>query len=305
MNKKLIAIILLGISLFVGCAIKKEEASNGESKSEIAQYDSSITNEYGSGDKSIAMDTERSSQLANIVPEENRKMINNAEVQLETTEFDNSIETLKKVVDSFGGYIESSNIYNGGISGDNYKSFRNANYSIRIPNEKFESFIRESSNIAVVINERTFAQDISSQYYDSEARLKVLKAQEERYLSILSNATEVAEVIEVEKALTEVRYEIEMITGYLKNMNNLVDMSTVNMTIYEVAETSKSEKVPVTIGEKITKAFNDSLKSIKTVATGIVLVAVMAIPYLAIVSIISLAIYFIYKKIKINKKPRE
>ena len=154
------------------------------------------------------------------------------------------------MVNSFGGYIESSNVYEGGINEGNYKNYRNANYTIRIPEEKFQNFLDQSSNIGVITNERTFAEDISSEYYDRETRLKVLQAQEERYLSILSEATEITEIIELEKALTEVRYEIESITGYLKQMDDLVDMSTVNITISEVAETSKSEKVPVTIAEK-------------------------------------------------------
>lgn len=305
MKKKLIIMMSLGVFLLAGCSSKSDGASTESSKNEIAQYDSSLSVDYGSNDEKIAMDTERNIQSQNVIPEENRKIINRAEVYLETTEFDNSLKALKEMVDSFGGYIESSNIYNGGVGEGNYKNFRNANYSIRVPNEKLEKFISDSSNIGVVTNERTFAEDISSQYYDNETRLKVLQAQEDRYLSILSNATEVAEIIEIEKALTEVRYEIEMITGYLKSMDDLVDMSTVNISVYEVAETSKSEKVPVTIAEKVTKAFNDSLKSIKAVATGIVLLAVMAFPYGVIISILSLVIYFIYKKIKANKNPKE
>lgn len=305
MKNKLITIMILGVFLLVGCGNKSNGIVTEESKSEIAQYDTNLVDDFGSGERNIAMDVEGQNETKKVIPEDQRKIINSAEVYLETDEFDDSLKTLKEIVESFGGYIESSDMYNGGINDKDYKSFRNANYSIRVPKKSFERFIKDTSKVGVVTNERTFAEDVSSQYYDSEARLKVLKAQEERYLAILSEATAVAEVIEIEKALTEVRYEIEMHTGYLKDMDDSVDMSRVNITISEVAETSKSEKVPVTMGEKINKAFKDSLKSIKTVATGIVLFTVMAIPYVVILAIISIVVYFVYKKIRVVRKPRE
>lgn len=305
MKKNIIAIILMGVFLLTGCGTKSDVSTEDSNKSEIEKYDIGLPSTSENGDKSIAMENAESTEKTNIIPEENRKIINSADIYLETAEFDGSIKTLQDMVNSFGGYIESSNIYEGGISEGNYKNYRNANYTIRIPEEKFQNFLDQSSNIGVITNERTFAEDISSEYYDRETRLKVLQAQEERYLSILSEATEITEIIELEKALTEVRYEIESISGYLKQMDDLVDMSTVNITISEVAETSKSEKVPVTIGEKITKAFNDSIKSLKVVATGILLSIVVLIPYLAIFGVLSYVIYIIYRKVKQNKKPKE
>lgn len=305
MKKNFIVITILGVFLLVGCGSKTDSSYTESSRSEIAQDSLDMTNSNDYGEQSITKNIEESTESASVVSVENRKIINNAEIHLETTEFDNSLKVLQEMVDSLGGYIESSDIYQSGISDENYKDYRNANYVVRVPSEKFEDFLNKSSNIGVITNRRTFGQDISSQYYDSEARLKVLKAQEERYLAILSEATEISEIVELEKALTEVRYEIEMITGYLKSMDDLIDMSTVNVTINEVAETSKSEKVPVTIGEKITKAFSDSIKSLKVLATGTILLVVMIIPYIAILAIVSSAIYFIYKKIKIYKKPKE
>ena len=305
MKKNFIVIAILGVFLLVGCGSKSDSSYTESSRSEIAQdsLDMAITNDYG--EQKITKNTEESPESTAVVSVENRKIINSAEISLETTEFENSLKVLQEMIDSFGGYIESSNIYQSGITDGNYKNYRNANYTVRVPSEKFEELLSKSSNIGVITNKRTFGQDISSQYYDREARLKVLKAQEERYLAILSEATEIAEIIELEKALTEVRYEIEMITGYLKSMDSLVAMSIVNISIYEVAETSKSEKSPVTIGEKITKAFSDSIKSLKVLATGTILLMVMLLPYAVILAILSLAIYFIYKKVKIYKKPKE
>ena len=161
----------------------------------------------------------------------------------------------------------------------------------------------ESSKLATVRNKSTSAEDITAQYYDNESRLKSLQIQEERYLEILKTATEVKDIIEIENALTDVRYEIENLTTCLNKISNLVDMATVNINIQEVSEETVAQSIPKTLGEKIRSSFVNSFKENKRILNKYSYFIIAAIPYLIIISILLVLSLGIYKAIK-NKKSK-
>ena len=191
------------------------------------------------------------------------------------------------------------------IKGEYYEEknycLRFASYKINVPSDKLDDFLDESSKLATVRNKSTSAEDITAQYYDNESRLKSLQIQEERYLEILKTATEVKDIIEIENALTDVRYEIENLTTCLNKISNLVDMATVN--IQEVSQETVAQSVPKTLGEKISSSFVNSLKKIKEFSINTVIFIIAAIPYLIIISILLVLSLGIYKAIK-NKKSK-
>ena len=85
-------------------------------------------------------------------------------------------------------------------------------------------------------------------------------------------------------------------------MDNLVDYSTVNININEVVELSEAQKVPTTLGEKIVKVFYDSIKSLNTIGTWLILAFIAVIPYGIITLILVGSVYYIIRSIKKSKK---
>lgn len=300
-NKLVIINLILCLSLFVSCGSSSKNANSSATDSAMGYVESNKIEvaEEGSGVNNELSDSTKLDE--NIYYSDERKLINNADLTMETTKFTEAIASLEKLSVNLGGYIESSNVYQKGINEKSYNESRNGYFVIRIPKEKFEEFLNNLVTLGVITNKRVYAEDITSKYYDTEARLKVLKAQEERYLEILKGTNNIEQILEVEKYLTEVRYEIESITVSLKQMDNLVDYSTININIYEVVKVSEPQKVPTTLGEKISKVFLDSINSIKSVSTSLILVLIAIIPYSVIIAIIFMIIYLIIKNRKDKK----
>ena len=290
--KKLLLIFTLILSfVFVSCGGNK--FSTDGTKGEYNEvYDN------GFSEESTEADSATNSSTENIIGEE-RKIIKRAEVYIESLEFDKSLAVLDNNVTSFGGYIESSDIYKGEIV-NNHKVYRDANFIVRIPKESFESFLDKAGDIGVITNKNVSGEDISSSYFDKESRLKVLKAQEERYIELIGEANNITEVLEVEKYLTEVRGQIESITGYLDKMDELIDYSTVTLSIQEVEETCVDNEEG--LGSKIVKALKNSINSLKVVGTAIILTLVSILPYLIIIMIIGYIVCMIVKRGKKENK---
>ena len=300
MRKRIIGLILIFSIIMVGCTSKTSENLSSASQAlEMAQSDSSVSTEMYDMDSGA---TEESSVNREKLLEPERKIIKSSQLSLETAKFNDVINSLEDMVKSYGGYIASSSIDAEGIN-NNYQCLRFASYKINVPSDKLDDFLDESSKLATVRNKSTSAEDITAQYYDNESRLKSLQIQEERYLEILKTATEVKDIIEIENALTDVRYEIENLTTCLNKISNLVDMATVNINIQEVSQETVAQSVPKTLGEKISSSFVNSLKKIKEFSINTVIFIIAAIPYLIIISILLVLSLGIYKAIK-NKKSK-
>lgn len=300
MRKRIIGLILIFSIIMVGCTSKTSENLSSASQAlEMAQSDSSVSTEMYDMDSGA---TEESSVNGEKLLEAERKIIKSSQLSLETAKFNDVINSLEDMVKSYGGYIASSSIDAEGIN-NNYQCLRFASYKINVPSDKLDDFLDESSKLATVRNKSTSAEDITAQYYDNESRLKSLQIQEERYLEILKTATEVKDIIEIENALTDVRYEIENLTTCLNKISNLVDMATVNINIQEVSQETVAQSVPKTLGEKISSSFVNSLKKIKEFSINTVIFIIAAIPYLIIISILLVLSLGIYKAIK-NKKSK-
>jgi flagellar basal body-associated protein FliL len=238
------------------------------------------------------------------------KIIKSGYLAVETLDFEETTSAIARRVQQAGGFISSSNVEGWSRSDAKYKPLRHAHYKVRIPSERFEQFITDVGELGNVTKNETWGEDVSAQYFDTEARLQSLTLQEERLLAILAKAEELQYIIELERELATVRYEIENLTGTLRKYDNLVAYSTLEIQVDEVEEITEVEEKPVTLWEKIVRTFQNSIKNVTKVAEGLLLFLIGAVPFLVLIGVILLALYgivrlFIRKNQKIPFKPEQ
>ena len=143
----------------------------------------------------------------------NAKLIRRAELHIQTEQFDQSREALNKLVGDCGGYFESASVY-GGSRRDAYAS-RSGEYVVRVPSEKFSQFFSGAGDLGYVTNSTESSEDVGTQYYDLEARLKTQRTKQDRLLALLEKAETMEDIIALESALSEVEYQIESYSSEL------------------------------------------------------------------------------------------
>ena len=215
------------------------------------------------------------------------KIIQTGNISMESLKFDESVTKTLDYVTSIGGYAESSNIQGQGISSGNTAMNRTANYVFRVPADKYTDFFSKMKGYGVVTSEQSQGQDITDQYFDTDARLKSLKIQEERELALLQKATKLSDILELEKELNNVRYQIESYTGTLRKWDSLVSYSTVKVTIKEVDEA----KIIVPTKEKglwarMAYSFTYSMKQLGEITQSFLVLLVAMLPFLVVLSVI-------------------
>ncbi len=269
-----------------GAASAPQEAMNGEIAegayvTESASADMAEMPEPAEGETSGA-----GTLLGGDLPADGRKIIRNASVDLETTDFEKSLEAVRKGARDAGGYVESSSLYTP--NGD-----RSAELTLRIPAEKYSAFLSVLGETGSVTRTEESTEDVTTQHIDVTARLKSLKAQEERLLALLEESGTLEELIALQDRLSDVQYQIESYTAQLEALDDRIDYATVRVWIEEVRRYTPIEP---SFGEQIGEAFRDMVESIGDGAEDFVLWLIRALPALVILAVIALLIIWIVKR---------
>ncbi|MFR1260354.1 MAG: DUF4349 domain-containing protein [Oscillospiraceae bacterium] len=240
------------------------------------------------------------------------KIIYSADLSAQTTDFDTAISTLDAQIAAFGGFIERSDV-NGDTryNNDGTTSIINrwAYYTIRVPASRFEEFLHQTEGIGNVTSVSRYAENVTSQYTDYEARLDSLRTQEERLLAMLEKSEDVESLIALEQRLADVRYELESIERNLRNLDLQISYSTINLNLQEVEVYTPTVPVQRTFGEKLSDAFSDGWTGFVRGLQYFCLGLASSLPGLVLFVLIVLALFFlvrsILRKVKSGRKAKQ
>lgn len=259
--------LLKKLILFMSVLLVVTACSNTNEKRNSMQSYSDIALNRTSAPEETAVTDKGNQTINKSLPDVDRKVIKTANLDLETKQFGNTIHKLENSVTDYSGFIESNHVTGTSISikhptvSTEGSQSRSAQYSIRIPTLQLNEYLDKLSKIGNVISKTISTEDISNQYIDTEKRLNSLNIQEERLIKLLKKSGTLKDIIELEKELTNVRYEIESLTATKKQFDSLVDYSTINLSIIEVS-TMTDTTPPKTMNDRISAQFKQNIEFI-------------------------------------------
>ena len=306
--KKALSLLLAALLAFALCACGSADTA---SSAPAASYDMAYTEnaypaeaeEYGGFAVTGGTQLESGSGAA---PEGSpEKLIYSASATVETTEFDGTIEKLSALVEQYGGFVESSSV-NGSnyyTQSRGYSSTRCASYVIRVPSDKFSALMGSLSTLGNVPYSHTYTENITAQYYDTDARLTAYQVQEARLLEMMEAAKTVEDLIAIEEKLTELRYQIESLQSTLKNWDRQVAYSTLDLEVQEVIEYTPESRM--SYGQELALALCSGLKRTGEFFKDLLLAIVGALPALVILAVVLAILIPVWKKRRKARKARK
>ncbi len=298
--------ILLTAMLLTGCGASDEAANMtaGSAASRPQMQESFVTSNGIVMNDSVQMDAMERPQEESVAengstqvqdPLADRKLIKTVNMTVETKEFDVLLETLETRVTQLGGYIERLETYNGSVYGG-YRSRRNADLTIRIPQNQLTGFLDEVGNISNVIRRSENVQDVTLTYVDLESHKKVLEAERDRLIELIAQAEYLEDILTIESRLTEVRYQLESMESQLRTYDNKINYSTIQLYVEEVMELTPIAEE--TVWQRIAGGFLENLTDIGDGLVEFAIWFVVTIPYFILWGIIIVIIIFLIKGLK-------
>lgn len=182
--------------------------------------------------------------------ERTAKRIYTADLELETTAFDQAAEDLETLVETCGGYFQSSSVSGGG------SDYRYAYYTIRVPAEQYRTFLDQAGTLCHQLSIQEYTDDVTEAYYDVEGRLKTQQTKLSRLQELLEQAETMEDIITIESAISDTEQAIEDLSGTLRGYDAQVAYSTVNLTLREVYRLSNGEEPAENFGGRLSGAFS-------------------------------------------------
>lgn len=182
------------------------------------------------------------------------KLIYTASMELETTEFDQAVAALDDLVAESKGYYEDRSVRQGG--------YRYGSFTVRVPAAAYDEFCRQAGELCHLLYANASAQDISDSYYDTDSRLQSARAKLARLQELLAKAENMQDIITIESAISDTQWEIDNLSGTLRDYDSLVDYATVNIELREVYQLSDAVQAPLTFGQKLAGSFTSGLRSV-------------------------------------------
>lgn len=276
MKKRTLLAMALLLGLFTGCGAATDgtlaietTAINEEAPAEmVAEAETELT------ETTTLSDSQTSDPLLD------EKIIYTAYAELETTDFDSSLDAVSSLLETHKGFIESSTVTGNDLQSDAGYSCRSASYVLRFPRESYTAVTSDLSGIGNVTYLSSDATNITTQYTDTESRLTAYRTEETRLLEILGQAETVEDMISVESRLSEIRYEIEQLTTQLKNWDNQVSYSTVTLYIQEVTVLTPVPVEKLTYWQEVGQALHGSISWMGQTAKTLFKILIAGLPIL-------------------------
>jgi len=236
-----------------------------------------------------------------------QKIIFTGQVNFQTLDFEKTRTNLHDYITSIGGFAQNSTVQGGGIG---YEGLMSAEYIFRIPKAKYSQAFIDLRKFGTVVFEQSRGEDVTDQYFDTGARLKSLKIQQERLQALLQKAVKMEDILKIEKELQTTLYEIENYTGTLKKWDSLVEYSTLIVNISEVEQIKPSTpKEKDGFFSRIAFGFKNSVIGLWEFLQDFIVFIAAALPVIIPLGLIGYLVYIVIrkkvKKVKVDDKKDE
>lgn len=292
-------IILPALTIFLaGCGSSYNETSanyiNDFAQEKAVSYD--MTESASVDDYEMPESANENLSQADIV-KETAMIIKNARISVNVEELEDFNTNLTEKIDTFGGYIENSEIE--GFTSE-YDTTRTSYYTVRIPQKNLDAFLEGIKSYSNITSKSIDTQDVSLEYIDVKAHIKALEDEKTKLESLLDSAETLSDVLDIQDRISNIQYQLDSQNSQKKYLENKVSYSTVNITA------TQERTIKNSIGKFTDINFGDKIYGGFITALSIIVGIISALPAIIVVTTFGIAFITIVIKIfqKIFKKKK-
>jgi hypothetical protein len=159
-----------------------------------------------------------------------RLIIKTGEMELEAADAAEVTEQATTIVTAAGGYIVSQRVWES-------NGYTYATMQYGVPVDQFEQVMLAFRQLGRVTMDVAAGQDVTDEFVDLTSRLDNLLATQQRLREFLDSAKTVKDILEVNKELTAVEEELNIIQGRMTYLADRAAFSTISLKISPIIPT--------------------------------------------------------------------
>ena len=205
----------------------------------------------------------QNNETVSAAPAASRKLIYHATVRVKVADLPRASRYLDSLVRVSGGYVEAASEVREDAE------WRHET-KIRVAPARFQAVLAGLGHLGSVESKELTTDDVTAQHADITARLASKRALEQRYLELLKRANKVADMLEIEQKVGEIREDIEATEGRLRSLNDEVGYSTITLTYYQPLSQSAPDAPMLSFGSRLLESFYSGWELLTDLVLGLV-----------------------------------
>lgn len=214
-----VMIALLGLVFLVGCGGEETEDQAGRASAPTV----------GGSAPAVAPGFREGAPQQDSPPpsdQSNRKEVITGSVDVTSGDPIGAAATVTEQIRAVDGRIDSRTEQPG-----TDKRAARAVLSVRVPADKTDAFITGLGGVGTVTRVSTNRDDVTMQWQDLDARITALQASVDRLRTLIAGATNTADLIAAEEALSSRQGELDSLTAQKRSLDDQVALSTLTITL--------------------------------------------------------------------------
>lgn len=293
--KNKILLILLSLFVLTSCgssSIKNEEENLAYDYAEEARP----TEEY-KGESELDGDEAYQEEGQSEIEDPDDYIERFVYIDLETKNYDQDFDTIKKSAKSLGGLIENESTFLS--SQDKLDNLKVTDFTIKIPRDKVEKFDQVLADIGKTMSIDKNSNNLKTAFRDVDKDLEIKEKQLKKFNELLDKTTNIDDTLVINAKIIETQGEIDAIKKAKADLKNRVSYDTYNISLREVFSYDQRSNNP-DLGSRIKDAMGESLNIVKEFFSQLIVGFFLYWPFILILIIIGCVIYRFKKKS--NKK---
>jgi hypothetical protein len=211
-------------------------------------------------------------------------------VSLLVGDVDRTVSMLSRIARQRAGDVFSLQVSNADAA-----TKATAEMQIRVPASRFDETLAAVNQTGKVRERSVSAEDLTGNITDSSARLRNLRRTESDIRSIMDRSGSVAQVLQAENQLSQVREQIETLESDLKSMHARVAYSTIDVSIE-----AEAANTPVEPGaaSQIAAAWQAAVHALAQTTLGFVAVLLWLVVFVPYVILATIVLFVLYAQVR-------
>ncbi len=200
--------------------------------------------------------------------------------------------TLQSKFDAMKGELEGEGAQTSNIVYSEYSTRKQYTLTVKVAPSKFDAISEMLKSVGEVKDMSVHLEDVTKQYTDLETRISNKEVELGRLYSLYNMSDNVSDLLQVEREVTRVETELELLKGEKQYLESRIERSTIAITLYEEKPASTQLTLPL---ESLGQWF------FTAVAAAISLIVVGA-GFLLPIALVAGILWFAYKRLFGAKK---
>ncbi len=239
-RRTLAAAGVVGLLLLSGCGGGGDASSSEAAVGAVSPARGGAQLNSAPGDKSVAGSkagsadaSKPASAAVNVGP----KLTKSASLDLRVKDISAAASRVRTVALGLQALILGEQIGKGGTGGptpfqDGGEPFGGfGTLTLSVPSDQLDVALDQLAKIGTVLQRNTTAQDVTSQYIDTQSRLKTMTASVARVRALMAEAKDLGQVVQLEGELSRRESDLESLQSQMDALKTSVERSTVTVSL--------------------------------------------------------------------------